>query len=49
MALLPDSEPDSWSTMPINPRQLTASLLAADHIAERQTIAAFVADAVDAG
>ncbi|MBP2498987.1 hypothetical protein ABID82_006558 [Methylobacterium sp. PvP062] len=31
--------------MPINPRQLTASLLAADHIAERQTIAAFVADA----
>jgi len=29
--------------MPITPPQLTASLLAADHIAERQTIAAFVA------
>jgi len=29
--------------MPISPRQLTASLLAADHIAERQMIAAFVA------
>lgn len=31
--------------MPISPRQLTASLLAADHIADRHLIAAFVAQA----
>lgn len=31
--------------MPIGPRQLTASLLAADQIAERHVIAAFIADA----
>lgn len=46
MALLPNPEPDSWSSMPISPRQLSASLLAAEHIAERQAIAAFVAYAV---
>jgi hypothetical protein len=39
----PEPEPDSWSPMPISPRQLTASLLAADHIAERHVIAAFLA------
>lgn len=31
--------------MPISPRQLTNSLLAADHIAERQMIAGFIAQA----
>ena len=31
--------------MPISPRQLTASLLAADHIADRHLIAAFIAQA----
>jgi len=31
--------------MPISPRQLSHSLLAADHIADRNLIAAFVADA----